>query len=773
MSTSTPPDNTVLKLKLPSPIVRTESVEGAAIGAIGMPMAAFDASEIVDSAAVTIYPPSAGTVNKGDIMELWLEDEEEALDTKPVIDPNAIITAHIHKSRMHADRENWLFYTFRRDSNNLGTSPSLPILYNRIRPGLKDRYDSPGGHSELKLFLPDEIKNGVGPDFVSAEVCVAYPYCRAYDLITLKCNGELLKSKVNSNQAPPPPNPGDETPITICFTVTRAFLVSAHRQNKKLEFSYTVTDQLGNGPDRDATWSPVQTVAEDLAGELLPKPILRELLDDPSDDPNFIDLEKLNGKPLWLVVVPTDNRFVVGYDVVATYTAKITGQPDVGHRVEGTVEKDQFGVKQPLFLQVPNEKVLAGSVVTVTYELYDTDKILVASSNPAEAKVRGTPPVELKPPFLVAPAVDPIDVLAYPVGVKMRIEFPEALSGDKARLVEVNPPAGSSPFPLVPFNTNKRVNTVLSQAFLAARHGKVIELRWNLNRNDAQIGRSPNLPVNILKIADGDARLPSPRVSQAPDNKVLDLNTFEGAAEITVIPWMGISTENIVDLKIAGKDNNDDAFVLPILTDHKVTETEKTTGIKESVSREKLLTLKHDTEFEVLLEALPSSTTNSPPIRLPALKLNLQKNPLITMENFENWPPALISIPGQYIEGVSMKIFHLSGNGTISIEKRTYGTGEKSLFLYNMGALILASSLELKHSYSQVSFLAGEVQFNGSWVKGYNKTNDLIAQMPLPITIPPLRVTLMKAGEKISRLEFNVIGGQGEGIVVDEFIFNG
>jgi hypothetical protein len=64
------------------------------------------------------------------------------------------------------------------------------------------------------LLLPDVIKNGVGPDFVSAEVCVAYPYCRAYDLITLKCNGELLdpKPKVNPNQAPQPPNPGDEPP---------------------------------------------------------------------------------------------------------------------------------------------------------------------------------------------------------------------------------------------------------------------------------------------------------------------------------------------------------------------------------------------------------------------------------------------------------------------------------------------------------------------------------------------------------------------------------
>ena len=198
----------------------------------------------------------------------------------------------------------------------------LTLLYNKIRPGLKDTKPEVDGHSELALLLPDAIKNGVGPDFVSAQVCVSYPYCRAYDTITLKCNGEIMSHMVGQNEAPQPPNPGSPNPITVCFTVGRAYLDSAVRPSGKLDFSYTVTDQLGNTPDTDAVWSASQTADEDLAGTRLPEPILREIQNDPTDDPGIIDLEKLGNNPLLLIVLTSDPRFDLGDALSATYTGK-------------------------------------------------------------------------------------------------------------------------------------------------------------------------------------------------------------------------------------------------------------------------------------------------------------------------------------------------------------------------------------------------------------------------------------------------------------------
>jgi len=149
----------------------------------------------------------------------------------------------------------------------------------------------------------------------------------------------------------------------------------------------------------------------------------------------------------------------------------------------------------------------------------------------------GTALTELPPPFLVAPAIDPIDVLAYPEGVTVRIEFLEALSGDKARLVEVNPPAGSPQFPLVEFNSNKRVNTVLSPAFLAARHGQDIKFRWNLNRNGELTGSSEAVSFGVMEMADEDARLPTPDVADDKDD-TLDVRKLSTADLLKSTRWV-------------------------------------------------------------------------------------------------------------------------------------------------------------------------------------------------------------------------------------------
>jgi hypothetical protein len=593
MTTSTPPDNTVLVLSPPMINGQTTPVLGAHIG---VPLVAYD----LVGAVVLVDPPLSGTMDPGDVMELWLEGELAALDSKTIVDPNVRTTLRIPKGRLHPDKVNKLYYTVRRGSDNRGKStPSLEILYNRIRPGFKDRLTDPGGHSELQLLLPDVIKNGVGPDFVSAEVCVAYPYCRAYDLITLKCNGELLdpKPKVNPNQAPQPPNPGDEPPITICFTITRAYLDKAKRLDKKLHFSYTVTDQIGNGPDTDAPWSPVQSVDEDLDGTRLPMPILLERLEDfPGDDASIIDLEKLAGKPLLVVVLTADNRFMAGDEVLATYTAKNTGQPaDVVVTVPGKVEADPFGSKKTLFLEVPNDKVFAGSNVTVTYELHRPDVGLVGNSNTAKATVTGTNPVDLKPPTLVAPATTPIDVLAYEEGVTVRVEHLSALSGDQARLLEVDPKPDAKPFPLLTLNQNKRANFKLDPAFLVERRGTTIKLRWELIRGGKPEGESPDLVLTIQPIAENDRRLPTPNIA-GNTGKELDVQDLTADARILAVKWPLFKLGQPIWLTCKGFDNNGN----PISTDVKSGEPNgSANGLSELAPVDWLKDLKDGTELRV------------------------------------------------------------------------------------------------------------------------------------------------------------------------------
>jgi hypothetical protein len=395
MTTSTPPDNTVLALDPPEVNGQTTSVVGAHIG---VPLVAYDLVTDGEGAVVLVDPPLSGTMDPGDVMELWLENEPAALDSETIEDPDVRTTLRIPKGRLHPDKVNKLYYTVRRGSDNRGIStPPLEILYNRIRPGLKDRFPEIDGHSELGLDLSDLIKQGVGKDFVSAPVCFLYPYCRAYDTISLKCNGEIKTFPVSNDQAPEPPNPGTEKPTTLCFTVEREFLDKAKRQNKVLNFSYTVTDQLLNGPDPDAVWSAAVAVNEDLDGTLLDMPILREIIGDTADEPGIIDLKKLGSNPLLLYISTVDPRFEPGDKIEATYTAKILGQDDKTVVLTGQVETDDIGNKITCLLKVLNKDVIVATSVSVKYKLLrKLDDTLKAESNIATATVEGEY-MELKP----------------------------------------------------------------------------------------------------------------------------------------------------------------------------------------------------------------------------------------------------------------------------------------------------------------------------------------------------------------------------------------
>ena len=399
MSQSTTANNSPLQLYPPKILGQTELVIGADVGAS---LVVYDLVPDGEGAKVGIDPPLVGLWESGDVVKLWLVNDTTLLSFTTIDDPNVTIFLRIPRNRLSSDQVNGLYYTVERNAGNVGTSkPPLTVLYNRIRPGFKDRFPNIDGHSELKLDLSDLIAKGVDKDFVSAQICVNYPYSRAYDTITLKCNGEIQTFPVSKDQAPQPPSPGTEEPTTIFFTITRDFLEKAKRLDNILNFSFTVTDQLLNGTDPDAVWSAVLAVLEDLDGKLLIKPILLERIEDyPEQGSGKIELDKLGNNNLSLVILTSDDRFVVGYTVNATYTAKINGQPDQVILVEGKVEADKFGVKQVCIIEVLNEYVIDASSVTVTYELLDLSGALVAKSGATTEPVVGTY-LELKPPSIL------------------------------------------------------------------------------------------------------------------------------------------------------------------------------------------------------------------------------------------------------------------------------------------------------------------------------------------------------------------------------------
>lgn len=238
-----------------------------------------------------------------------------------------------------------------------------------------------------------------------------------------------------------------------------------------------------------------------------------------------------------------------------------------------------------------------------------------------------------------------------------------------------------------------------------------------------------SVEVSVLKIADGDARLPSPRIPQAPDDEVLDLRAFEGDAEVTVLPWTGISTDNIVQLKLSGKDNNNGDCTLPILTNHKITETEKISGLRASLTREQLLTLKQNTEFEVSLEVLLSTTINSPSIIFPPLNLELLYHPIIALEDFETGTVGVKPI-GTVMQFPCMTVTVVAGKVNIGANSIAFAPYIKAKYLLIAPGASLRFTLN--HPAKSLRFGIADISRIPSPYKCYDENLQLIKAESTP-----------------------------------------
>ncbi|PKA72687.1 hypothetical protein ATI02_5767 [Pseudomonas baetica] len=623
MTTPQTPDNTVLALYPPRAPEATTPIIGAHYG---VPKHVYDLKPM--GLTIVVDPLLDGTVNAGDVIRLILNNASiEATKTIQPGEENAEHTLYLPKGLLLPDRDNTLVYSIARGSQNIGRStPELTLRYNAIRPGNEDLTPGDGAHSELRLILPqDVIDDGIDAERAKqgVQVCFAYPYCRAYDVIRLNCNGQDVVRTVTAAEAPA--TPSDE-PTTICVMVGEDVFQRAG-DNTKFVFSYTVLDQLLNGPDTDSPYSGRVEIDVHLKETRLVAPDLAEDPDDWSDDPKTISLAKLGSKDLTVLVHAFAPTWQPNDKIRVTYTATKPGAPVVSHTVEADVGRIPFTYK----LMVPNAKVIAGSVVRAKYELVRGGTAM-ATSKTTTADVIGNT-IVLLPPFLVAPAVDPIDVLAYPNGVTVRIEYFGAMEGDRARLVEVNPPAGSAQFPLVEFNTNNWVNTVLSPAFLAARHGKVIELRWNLNRNGGQAGKSESIKVSVLKIADGDARLSEPKIQESNSTYKLDLNNFEGDATFNLPPWSFAEKGQLIPATLS----TDTSTPLNIINNATLTPQEVIAGLKKPILREWLNNVPNDASIYLEAKVSPGNIANLNPVIFLKKIYTITNEELPNLPIIENW----------------------------------------------------------------------------------------------------------------------------------------
>lgn len=760
MTINQTPHNNVLALNPPRAPEATRPVIGADYG---VPIHVYDLKPM--GLTIKVDPPLAGTVKEGDVIRLWLNNARtDAIKTIGPGEENDIHTLYLPKGLLLKNRLNTLVFTITRGSQNEGTStPELTLLYNDIRPGMQDQTPGDRAHSELHLILPDDVRyDGIDAERAKegVKVCFAYPYCRAHDVIRLNCNGKDVMRIVAPGEAPATPS-AERT--TICVMVGEEVFQQAG-DSPNFVFSYTVTDQLGNGPDADSPYSGTVEIDVHLKEPRLVAPDLAEDPDDPSDDPSTIDLAKLGSKDLTVLVHAFAPTWQPNDKIRVTYTATKPAAPVVTHIVEADVGRIPFTYK----LMVPNAKVIAGSVVRAKYELV-RGGITIATSKTTTADVIGGSTIVLLPPFLVAPAVDPIDVLAYPNGVTVRIEYLGALKGDRARLVEVNAPAGSPQFPLVEFNANKRVNTLLSPAFLAARHGKVIELRWNLNRDGGQAGKSDSLKVSVLKIADEDQRLPTPIIIAALDDSILDLTSFIGDTRVLIQSWPLMAAGQKLWIRCEGTDASGTVLTEHIHQGVSVPNTGNQDGL---LSRTFLEQLAHNSKVYIYVSVNFDGVANADTaVRFPIKSYCVIA--AILSENFDLVAGKTL-LRGDSYDIPSMLIEYLEGSlpciiGPISAGLHFPGKIEGNALSLHYGSLGQPTkvSLKFKTPYTKVSFWYIVADWSFSVVL-YNINNEILdIQTAPPNNGEPKLIQLIASG--IAKIELRTAAH--DYVIFDNFSF--
>ncbi|MBN6772792.1 hypothetical protein JRG42_19525 [Pseudomonas granadensis] len=257
-----------------------------------------------------------------------------------------------------SDGINQLFYRWTRSSENFADStPILNVLYHDPAPG----YPAPAAIVVIHPVSvgPMEAAEGVVMNF-------RISYLRRYDTVTLTVGAQNFPITVTDSTQP----------IALTLTAEDFQLIG---DNPLTPIKARVVDQLGNGNSSATTFMDIH--ASQL---MLEQPILREILNDNNDDPDFIDLERINGGPLWALVHLIQDVWSVGDSIHLVFTSMLGGSQVAFY--ESTLPITQ--VPAQFAWEIPNAKVIADSQVSVIYEQI-RQGLTIRRSDPAVATVRG------------------------------------------------------------------------------------------------------------------------------------------------------------------------------------------------------------------------------------------------------------------------------------------------------------------------------------------------------------------------------------------------
>ncbi|WP_248767685.1 Ig-like domain-containing protein [Pseudomonas sp. MWU12-2345] len=319
-----------------------------------------------------------------------------------------------------------------------------------------------------------------------------------------------------------------------------------------------------------------------------------------------------------------------------------------------------IGTDQDIDFSIPDDQVsvLAGGSVVVRYEVQTVAPEPVVS----QALLL---PVSASPLDLPVPKVlEAHDTLLFPLqalmGATIRVGYVMETRDSIQAYWRGTPGAGTPLIDAKPGSAGGSVDFAVPVTAVSANIGKRVEVGYTVTR-DGIPAPSEKLLLDVLPIAQDD--LPTPFVHQAPDNQVLDLNTFSGDARIEILKWPHIQLGQRVWLRGEGTRSDGRPYSFAIWEAREIPSIAD--AFDDPVPRGELDQLKDLSgltfTFKVTFDGSPDESTA---LTFPRLRLVVRTRQRVPELLFDTHP---VSLPGKiYLIPCHPQVLPAFGPGTTS-----------------------------------------------------------------------------------------------------------
>ncbi|MFG6202898.1 hypothetical protein [Pseudomonas retamae] len=454
---------------------------------------------------------------------LWLNGTQIGLPQNVVDD---IMTFDLFQSELRDNAINVLQYKLKTHGGNISESTELWALYSATLPG-GNNVPGAGAHPALAIRFPPELGNpaSIGKDEVEKGVQLTfdYPYRKAHDTIIYEINRERFTYTVRPDEI--------DKPVSVLIDRAKFEMIGSL---DNCPFSYTLVDQLLNAT-HNRRWSTFIFANIDLERVVLPMPLLREKAADNTDDPYIVDLKKLDGGPLLVVVRPNHSLYELGDWVTAYYQL----DDSVEKATEGgAFPADDFGGLDPCIVYIPNDQLISGKSLQVRFVVERPKGNVIGTSRTAMADIIGEAAPELAPPTIKQASGTSLDPLDAQNALTAVIDYVGMLVDDKITVTWAaaagTPADGSHTTAPWPVATVGPQEIPLLQSVVAFNLGKPVTVSYTVIRGSGEPVPSLQLTLTVQSLQQKD--LPRPEIDGMP-GEVLDVHALIDTASTRIAKW--------------------------------------------------------------------------------------------------------------------------------------------------------------------------------------------------------------------------------------------